>query len=76
MAQKPTGNASSAVTGKMRKAQQQKLKVVKLEVVNAVSLITADLDAETRAELAASMESCSQKLAGVSRFLKQDGVKP
>jgi hypothetical protein len=72
---KPTA-AAAPNTGKMRKAQQQKLKVVKLEVLNVIQLITADMDAETRAELAASMESCSQKLAGVSRFLKQDGVKP
>lgn len=63
---------SAASVGKMRRAQQAKLKVVKLEVIGAIQLIVADMDEATKTELAASLESCAQKLHGVVRFLNGD----
>lgn len=62
----PSGNN----VGKMRKAQQAKLKVVKLEVVGAIALITADMDEDTKKELSASLDACAAKLSSVSKFLR------
>lgn len=62
--------ASTNNVGKMRKAQAAKLKVVKLEVVGAIQLITADMDEDTKRELAASLDSCAAKLGAVAKFVR------